>query len=418
MPPRRQRNVEDVTLRDQIAELRQSNQALQQMMNELLQRIPVTKQSTFQSEGSGRTIFNNEEEDDHSTSSTSNTVAEPAFVNPCSLEEAYQMALKAEEKLKWGSYREPESLKNVKDKAEKVAAPTFESPEAQGGGNKDPRKGMSSSNRCFRCGEPGHRSYECPKKKAELNLMEEESDEPIYHEESGGLFEEEVSIPNFNAECLLIRHVMVTKEDIGDVWDGKGCGKNDVMTTECFKPPICDENLEDNVKLEKLKLQKSLLITKEFVSAKKRKKRKKRWGSVEDTKHLTVNWCQPVEYKTEVSEGNISKQVSAEEHLLGEVGCGDHDKVALAHTDIQSRRISPYGGSVVVDLEILEEGFNGGWRKASMATPVDVIQAEWMRCHVRSCRGLGDGEVFFVGRREGGVDIVVQKNVEILVRGF
>ncbi|KAF7137748.1 hypothetical protein RHSIM_Rhsim07G0209400 [Rhododendron simsii] len=154
---------------------------------------------------------------------------------------------------------------------------------------------------------------ECPKKKAELNLMEEESDEPIYHEESGGLFEEEVSIPNFNAECLLIRHVMVTKEDIGDVWDGKGCGKNDVMTTECFKPPICDENLEDNVKLEKLKLQKSLLITKEFVSAKKRKKRKKRWGSVEDTKHLTVNWCQPVEYKTEVSEGNISKQVSAEE---------------------------------------------------------------------------------------------------------
>ncbi|KAF7143281.1 hypothetical protein RHSIM_Rhsim05G0025400 [Rhododendron simsii] len=129
---------------------------------------------------------------------------------------------------------------------------------------------------------------ECPKKKAELNLMEEESDEPIYHEESGGLFEEEVSIPNFNAECLLIQLVMVTKEYIGDVWDGKGCGKNDVMTTECFKPPICDENLEDNVKLEKLKLQKSLLITKEFVSAKKRKKRKKRWGSVEDTKHLTI----------------------------------------------------------------------------------------------------------------------------------
>ncbi|KAF7134736.1 hypothetical protein RHSIM_Rhsim08G0083200 [Rhododendron simsii] len=86
MPPRRQRNVEDVTLRDQIAELRQSNQALQQMMNELLQRIPVTKQSTFQSEGSGRTIFNNEEEDDHSTSSTSITVAEPAFVNPWSMD--------------------------------------------------------------------------------------------------------------------------------------------------------------------------------------------------------------------------------------------------------------------------------------------------------------------------------------------
>ncbi|KAG5562011.1 hypothetical protein RHGRI_004898 [Rhododendron griersonianum] len=108
----------------------------------------------------------------------------------------------------------------------------------------------------------------CPKKKAELNLMEEES-EPIYHEESGGVFEEEVCFPNFNAECLLIQLVMVTKEDIGDVWDGEGCGKNDVMTiTECFKPPICDENLEDNVKLEKLKPHKSLLITKEFVSAK------------------------------------------------------------------------------------------------------------------------------------------------------
>ncbi|KAI8531773.1 hypothetical protein RHMOL_Rhmol11G0161900 [Rhododendron molle] len=148
---------------------------------------------------------------------------------------------------------------------------------------------------------------DCPNKKAELNLMEEES-EPIYHEESGRVFEEEVCIPNFNAECLLIRLVMLTKEDIGDVWVGERCSKNDVMTiTECFKSRICDENLEDNVNLEKLNPQKSLLITKEFVSAKKGKKRKKRWGFVEDPKHLRVNWCQPVEFKTKVFEGNISK---------------------------------------------------------------------------------------------------------------
>ncbi|KAF7142833.1 hypothetical protein RHSIM_Rhsim05G0097500 [Rhododendron simsii] len=268
MPPRRQRNVEDVTLRDQIVELRQSNQALQQMMNELLQRIPVTNQSTVHSEGSGRTIFNNEEEDDHSTSSTSNTVAEPAFVNPwsmdrlaralensdrsiqgellmhslSSLEEAYQMALKAEEKLKWGSYRKPESLKNVKDKAEKVAAPTFESPEAQGGGNKDPRKGMSSSNRCFRCGEPGHRSYECPKKKAELNLMNEEEQEPTYDEE---VFEKVQCEPDFDAKSLLIQQVLVAPKDGAEkIFDDEECCKTAAMV-DWSKPPIYDEYPED-----------------------------------------------------------------------------------------------------------------------------------------------------------------------------
>ncbi|KAG5564817.1 hypothetical protein RHGRI_000871 [Rhododendron griersonianum] len=85
MPPRRQQNVQDLTLRDQIAEFCQSNQALQQMMNELLQRIPVSRQSTDQSEGSGRTIFDNEEDDVHSTSSSS--VAEPAFINPWSMDQ-------------------------------------------------------------------------------------------------------------------------------------------------------------------------------------------------------------------------------------------------------------------------------------------------------------------------------------------
>ncbi|KAG5514363.1 hypothetical protein RHGRI_035689 [Rhododendron griersonianum] len=348
MPPRRQRNVQDLTLCDQIAELRQSNQALQQMMNELLQQIPVTNQSTVQSEGSGRTIFDNEEEDDHSTSST-NTIAEPAFINPwsmdqlarvlecsdrsiqvhvpdfegklnadeycdwtaaleaffdwkdlsderkvqfvatklkghaliwwqqyqrsrvrkgvpkvstwtemklkldeqflpldyaqnlyqklhqlnqqsdqsvadyteqfyqflsrlnlcesdeqlvaryvsglkselkgelimlslSSLEEAYQMALKAEKKLKWDSYKKPESSKGKKDMVEKVGAQTSERPNPQKGEDKDRGKGVPKSE-CFRCGEAGHRSYECPKKKAELNLVNEEEQEPTYDEE-------------------------------------------------------------------------------------------------------------------------------------------------------------------------------------------------------------------------------------------
>ncbi|KAF7113576.1 hypothetical protein RHSIM_RhsimUnG0112400 [Rhododendron simsii] len=57
------------------------------MMNELLQRIPVTRQSTVQSEGSGRTIFDNEEDDVHSTSSTSSSIVEPAFINPWSMDQ-------------------------------------------------------------------------------------------------------------------------------------------------------------------------------------------------------------------------------------------------------------------------------------------------------------------------------------------
>ncbi|KAF7144212.1 hypothetical protein RHSIM_Rhsim05G0179000 [Rhododendron simsii] len=364
MPPRQQRNVEDITLRDQIAESRQSNQSLQQMMNELLQRIPVTNQSTVQSEGSGRTIFDNEEEDDHSTSSASKTMAEPAFVNPwsmdrlaCALEnsdrsiqvhvpdfegklntneycdwteslEAFfdwrdlsderkvqfvatklkghaliwwqqyqcsrvrkgvpkvstwaEMKLKLDENFLPLDYaqtlyqklhqlnqqsnqsvadyteqfyqylsrinlRESDdqlvaSSRNVKDKAEKVAAPTFESPEAQGEGNKDPSKGISSSNKCFQCGEPGHRSYECPKKKAELNLMNEEEQEPTYDEE---VFEKVQCEPDFDAQSLLIQQVLVAPMDRAEmIFDDEECCKAAAMV-DWSKPPIYDEYPED-----------------------------------------------------------------------------------------------------------------------------------------------------------------------------
>jgi hypothetical protein len=72
---------------------------------------------------------------------------------------------------------------------------------------------------------------------------------------SGGIFEKEVCIPSFNTKCLPIRHVMVTKEDIDNVWDDQGCSKNDIMTkVECFKPPIPDEYLEEDDDSEELKL--------------------------------------------------------------------------------------------------------------------------------------------------------------------
>ncbi|KAF7152640.1 hypothetical protein RHSIM_Rhsim01G0065000 [Rhododendron simsii] len=72
---------------------------------------------------------------------------------------------------------------------------------------------------------------------------------------SGGIFEKEVCILSFSTKCLPIRHVMVTNDDIGNVWDDGGCGKNDIMTiVERFKPPIYDECPEEDVVSKELKL--------------------------------------------------------------------------------------------------------------------------------------------------------------------
>ncbi|GFY81179.1 hypothetical protein Acr_01g0009880 [Actinidia rufa] len=162
MPPRRQRNIERVDVQAELNELRQSKQTLQQMMTELLHRIPT----------------------------------------PDNLKE----------KCKWSSYRKHESLKNVKDKTKKVGASSFERPNhQQGGGNKERGKGVTSSFKCFRCGEAGHRSYECPKKKVELQLVEEgqgdEEQEPVYDDES----EEEMVLKK---EDVLIDHSRSPREAI------------------------------------------------------------------------------------------------------------------------------------------------------------------------------------------------------------
>ncbi|KAA8547421.1 hypothetical protein F0562_003715 [Nyssa sinensis] len=96
-----------------------------------------------------------------------------------SIEEAYQMALKAEEKAKWTHFRKTDNSKasneKVVAKSKKNAALNSHhpNPHAREGKKESGKAGSSSSFNCFRCGEAGHRSYECPTKKAEVNLVEE-----------------------------------------------------------------------------------------------------------------------------------------------------------------------------------------------------------------------------------------------------
>lgn len=66
--------------------------------------------------------------------------------------------------------------------------------------------------------------------------MEEEI-QLAYNEEFGEVFKEGLCNPNFDAEILLICHVMVTKvevmvtkEDVGNVSNNKGCSKNAMVT--------------------------------------------------------------------------------------------------------------------------------------------------------------------------------------------
>ncbi|KAA8529569.1 hypothetical protein F0562_033632 [Nyssa sinensis] len=275
MPPRRQRNVGDATLRDQMAQLHQSNQTLQQMMVEILHRIPTSPTRSQRSHSRSTRSQNTTEEGFDSSSTIGNS--EAAFddrwtmerlaralegtdrsvqvhvsdfegkLDPdeyCdwiaslqaffewknlteerkslyqkfhrlrqrndqsvadytehfykllsrinltktddqlvarymaglkfnlqselmlhsihSLEEAYQMALKAEEKAKWTPFRKSDNSKASNEKmvtkSKKNSAPNSQHPNPHAGeGKKESGKaGSSSSFKCFRCGEAGH----------------------------------------------------------------------------------------------------------------------------------------------------------------------------------------------------------------------------------------------------------------------
>ncbi|KAA8531486.1 hypothetical protein F0562_006161 [Nyssa sinensis] len=131
-----------------------------------------------------------------------------------SLEEAYQMALKAEENAKWILFTKVDNSKASNEKmvakSKKNSAPNSQHPNPYAGeGKKESGKaGSSLSFKCFRCGEAGHRLYECPTKKAEVNLVEEyqeeEEEEPIYNEEPEGGIEKEYCEPNYDAKSLVI----------------------------------------------------------------------------------------------------------------------------------------------------------------------------------------------------------------------
>ncbi|GFY93099.1 hypothetical protein Acr_08g0014950 [Actinidia rufa] len=164
MPPRRQRNVGDVTLHDQMAELRQSNQTLQQMMTENLHQIPTSPTRSRRSHSRSTRSQGTTEEGFDSSSTTGNSAL--AFDDQWAME---RLARALE-----GTYRTSKFI--------------------CWGGKKENRKaGSSSGFKCLRYGEAGHRSYECLTKKTEVNLVEEgqeeEEEEHVYDEEPEGEIE-------------------------------------------------------------------------------------------------------------------------------------------------------------------------------------------------------------------------------------
>ncbi|XP_008777802.1 uncharacterized protein LOC103697676 [Phoenix dactylifera] len=125
-----------------------------------------------------------------------------------------------------------------------------------GGGSKESGKFHSSSNKYFRCGKSGHRSYESPKKKAELHLAEEEDEGPIYDEEPEVDLNEEYCEGDCDAESFVIRQVLTVQET--DRWL-----RHNIFRTYCLSygkkcilmidSEIC-ENMVSKVVIEKLKL--------------------------------------------------------------------------------------------------------------------------------------------------------------------
>ncbi|KAK0586027.1 hypothetical protein LWI29_038243 [Acer saccharum] len=257
---RRSAAVDEVSRRDEIEELRQSNRDLRQMMEELLQRFPTpdnrpvnneepegdgfddfsstsssSRQTPVQNvwamdrlakaiENSDKSIrvdvpdfngkldpevysdyteefykylnrVNSRETDDQLVgrylSGLKHSIYDELSLHRLnSLEEAFQMALKAEEKLKRMlskrfsnaiSGTSKEGQRNSKLPRQKVAGELKDQMSTSHG--KVQKQGGTT---CFRCGLEGHRAYECPKRGQEtrVNLIEEddgqEIGEPVY----------------------------------------------------------------------------------------------------------------------------------------------------------------------------------------------------------------------------------------------
>ncbi|ERN19285.1 hypothetical protein AMTR_s00069p00021470, partial [Amborella trichopoda] len=114
---------------------------------------------------------------------------ELALVHLWDMNEAYQTALKAEQKLKRFSFRLEQGNPSKASKGKVViGTPRNTSLQYRQVPNKDnANTSMATtrnpSNTCFRCGEMGHRAFECPKKKLHLldpMEVEEEVDEPKF----------------------------------------------------------------------------------------------------------------------------------------------------------------------------------------------------------------------------------------------
>ncbi|KAF7113577.1 hypothetical protein RHSIM_RhsimUnG0111900 [Rhododendron simsii] len=123
-----------------------------------------------------------------------------------SLEEAYQMTLEAEKKLKWDSYRKPDSSKGEKDMVEKAVAQTSERPN---------------------------------RKREKTKIKEREF-------RSQSVFDVvKLGIHHFDTKSLLIQQVLVAPKDGAEkILNNKACCKTTTMVN-WSKPPIYDEYPKD-----------------------------------------------------------------------------------------------------------------------------------------------------------------------------
>ncbi|KAK0585005.1 hypothetical protein LWI29_022119 [Acer saccharum] len=184
---RRSAAVDEVSRRDEIEELRQSNRDLRQMMEELLQRFPTPD---------NRPVNNEEPEGDgfDDFSSTSSSSRQTPVQNVWAMDRLAKAIENSDKSIRvdvpdFNGKLDPEvysvlqkrgnAIANCQDK--KVAGELKDQMSTSHG--KVQKQGGTT---CFRCGLEGHRAYECPKRGQEtrVNLIEEddgqEIGEPVY----------------------------------------------------------------------------------------------------------------------------------------------------------------------------------------------------------------------------------------------